>query len=83
MIVWITWQNPTNIDKETFTYIVCAMVVSSKELLESQSLPFSRNTAPYAEYNLADYLCEEVNFTVSIFPRNQSISIIGVHPACK
>ena len=83
MITWITWQNPTNIYQKTFTYIVNAMVVTSKELLKSQTLAFSRNTAPYAEYNLEEHLCEEVNFTISIFPHNQSISIVVVQPKCE
>ena len=80
--VLITWQQPLNTLRDSFTYVVIATVVSSGVTIEIEKA-FAIDDTPLVEFDLKAYSCEEVKFTISIFNRNRNISLVRTLPACE
>ena len=82
--VHIEWDNPTNILRGSFTYVVSATVVSTGETVEQYrtTIAFGADSKPHVDFELRQYACEQVNISIHIFNSNESISRVVTPPAC-
>lgn len=81
--VHISWDNPANTLRNSFTYVVEATVVSTGEIVAEKIVPFAIQDTPFIAFHLNQYTCEEVKCKVHIFNSNESVSRVIKLPACK
>ena len=64
----LTWEHPQNIFNEShFNYTVTAVVVSTGYVVEDYTVAIDSTDTPWEVIELSDkYICEEINFTVSL-----------------
>ena len=81
--VHITWDNPTNTLRNSFTYIIYATLVSTGKRVAENTVLAAIGDAPFITFDLHQYTCEEVELSVYIFNSNESISQVVTVPACR
>ena len=82
-VLHVSWDNPTNTLSGSFTYVVSATVVSTGEMVEQpRTIAFGADSKPHVDYQLHQYVCEQVNISIHIFNSNESISRVVTPPAC-
>ena len=82
-ILHVSWDNPTNTLRDTFTYVVSATVVRTGEMVEQPTtIAFDVDSKPHVDLQLSHYACEQVNISIHIFNSNESISRVVTPPAC-
>ena len=81
--VHITWNNPTNILRDSFTYTIYVTLVSTGKRVANKTVPAAIGDVPSVTFDLHQYTCEEVELSVYIFNTNKSISQVVTVPACR
>ena len=84
-VLHVSWENPTNTLRDTFTYVVSATVVRTGEMVEQPScrtIAFGVDSKPHVDFQLSQYACEQVNISIHIFNSNESISRVVTPPSC-
>jgi hypothetical protein len=81
-VLHVSWDNPTNTLRDSFTYVVSVTVVSTGEMVEQpRTIAFGVHSTPHLDFQLSQYACEQVNISVHIFHSNASISRVVTPPA--
>ena len=64
----LTWEHPQNIFSAShFNYTVTAVVVSTGHIVEEYTVAINSTDTPWQVIELSDeYICEEINFTLSL-----------------
>ena len=82
-VLHVSWDNPTNTLRDSFTYVVSVTVVSTGEMVEQpRTIAFGVHSTPHVDLQLSQYTCEQVNISIHIFNSNESISRVVTPPAC-
>ena len=78
-VLHISWDNPTNTLRDSFTYVVS---VNTEEMVEQTTIAFKVHGTPHVDLQLSRYTCRQVNISIHIFNSNESVSRVVTPPAC-
>ena len=63
-------------------YTITATLVTSGVIVYSSSLAVVGNEARTVSLNLEEYVCQSINYSVSLYGQDHTVSTVDILPAC-